>query len=191
MRENLTSSSYGEGLETGHYGTAPVLHPTVVLQGDQTEPEDQNLPRDKRQCRQDPDMDGPDRHASLALPAADVDFRLVAFESRRPAAAPVVRLPGSSLVAERSFRRPTAVGKGSCNPTVSGNSTVIGQQNARNRMKVTMGSAKIAEGIGQHPLRPEPQNQQRETSFRHSSHQDRKFNGFNNRFSVSRCLGQQ
>ena len=29
LRENLTSSSYGEGLETGRDDTAPVLYPTA------------------------------------------------------------------------------------------------------------------------------------------------------------------
>jgi len=31
LRENLTSSSEGEGLETGLEGTAPVLYPPTVF----------------------------------------------------------------------------------------------------------------------------------------------------------------
>ena len=32
LRENLTSISYGEGQETGHNDTAPVLYPTNIFQ---------------------------------------------------------------------------------------------------------------------------------------------------------------
>jgi hypothetical protein len=31
LRENFTSSSYGEGLETGDVSTAPVPYPTAVV----------------------------------------------------------------------------------------------------------------------------------------------------------------
>ena len=71
--------------------------------GDQAKFEDQDLPRDERERRQDPDLDGTDRHAGFAVLAADVDIRLAAFESGRVAAAPVVRLPRSVRVAERAF----------------------------------------------------------------------------------------
>jgi hypothetical protein len=58
-------------------------------------------------------------------------------------------------------------------------------------MKTTISTIKSTQGIGQRHLRPEPQNQQRATSSWRSSHHACKFNGFNNRFSISRCFGQQ
>jgi hypothetical protein len=68
-------------------------------------------------------------------------------------------------VAECSLRRPAAIGRRSQSPTVSGNRVVVGQHNEETHMKTTMSKARSSEGIGQHHLPPESQNQQRGTSF--------------------------
>ena len=51
------SSSYGEGLETGLYGTAPVLHPTAILQVDQAAPPDQEILWKFRERGEDANLD--------------------------------------------------------------------------------------------------------------------------------------
>ena len=61
LRENLTSSSYGEGLETGRAissGTGPVPYPTAVLQMDQGASADQVLLRDFGQRSEDSGLGG-------------------------------------------------------------------------------------------------------------------------------------
>jgi hypothetical protein len=60
LRENLTSSSYGEGLETGcgfSRGTAPVPYPTVVFQMDQAASSYQTVLWDFRERGEDTDLD--------------------------------------------------------------------------------------------------------------------------------------
>jgi hypothetical protein len=43
LRENLTSGSEGEGLETGNICTAPVLYPPTFFQMDKTTFKDQSI----------------------------------------------------------------------------------------------------------------------------------------------------
>jgi hypothetical protein len=60
LRENLTSSSYGEGLETARgisRGTALVPYPTAFLQMDQTAPADQSVLRYLRERGENTNLD--------------------------------------------------------------------------------------------------------------------------------------
>ena len=69
LRENLTSSSYGEELETGPTawsGTAPVPYPTVVLQMDQAASAHQGVFRHQRERGENANLD---RHSVYVLVA--------------------------------------------------------------------------------------------------------------------------
>src|SRR2546425_13122057 len=90
--------------------TAPVLHPTVVFQGAETDAEDQDVCGDQRQRGPDPGVDGADRHAGAEVSAVEIDVLLVVVKSGRAAAATTVLLPRSVCVARRSFSGPAGAG---------------------------------------------------------------------------------
>ena len=64
-----------------------------LFQGPETESEDQDLRRYLSQRRQDPGLDGADRHAAAALPAAEVKVGLVALQPRGAIAHEPVHAP--------------------------------------------------------------------------------------------------
>ena len=74
----------------------------VILQGAEAKPEGEVVPGYQRQCGQNPDLDGADRHADLEVPADEVQFRLVAFQSGRAAAPATVYLQGLMGMAQQS-----------------------------------------------------------------------------------------
>src|ERR1019366_3849697 len=74
--------------------TAPVPYPTVVFQGPETDSESEVVPGHQRQCGQDPDLDGADRHADPEVPADEVQLWLVAPQSGTAAAPATVHLQG-------------------------------------------------------------------------------------------------
>jgi hypothetical protein len=53
----------------------------LFFKGDQTKPENQDVPRDQSQCRQNADMDGSDRHADFEVPSAPLQIFLVLVQS--------------------------------------------------------------------------------------------------------------
>ena len=79
--------------------TAPVLHPTTVLQGAETDAEDQDVCGDQRQRGPDPGVDGADRHTGAEVPAVEIDVFLVVVESGGATAPATVLLPRSVCMA--------------------------------------------------------------------------------------------
>ena len=79
--------------------TAPVLHPTTVLQGAEADAEGQDFRGDQRQCGEDAGLDGADRDAGAQVSAVEIEVLLVAVESGRAAAAATVLLPRSVCMA--------------------------------------------------------------------------------------------
>ena len=72
--------------------TAPVLHPTAVLQGDQAVAAHQDLHWHQRECRPHSDLDGVDRCAAGTLPPTAQQLELEPVQSVRTLATAVVRL---------------------------------------------------------------------------------------------------
>ena len=98
--------SYGEGLETDRsLGTAPVPYPTTVFQGTETNSQSEVVPGHQRQCSQDADMDGINRHADPEISANEIQLRLVAFQSGRSAAPTAVHLQRLVGMAQHSSGR--------------------------------------------------------------------------------------
>src|ERR1700758_5241192 len=66
----------------------------------------EDLRRNLRQCTQDPDLDGTDRHAPGQDPAHAVNLRMASVQLHGPASPATVRLPRSVEVDQRPL--PTA-----------------------------------------------------------------------------------
>ena len=92
--------------------TAPVLHPTTVLQGAEADAEGQDFRGDQRQCGEDAGLDGADRDAGAQVSAVEIEVLLVVIDAGRSAAATTVLLSRSVGVAGRSFSG--SAGPGRC-----------------------------------------------------------------------------
>jgi hypothetical protein len=64
----------------------------VVLQGAEIDSEGEVVPGHQRQCGQDADMDGIDRHADPEVSADEIQLRLVAFQSGGTSASATVHI---------------------------------------------------------------------------------------------------
>ena len=84
--------------------TAPVPYPTTVFQGAEANREGEVVPGHQRQCGQDADLDGADRHADPEVPADEIQLRLVAFQSGGTAAPATVHFQRLVGMAQRSAR---------------------------------------------------------------------------------------
>jgi hypothetical protein len=86
-------------------GTAPVPYPTTLFQGTETNSKSEVVPGHQRQCSQDADMDGINRHADPEVPANEIQLRLVAFQSGRSATPTAVHLQRLVGMAQHSSGR--------------------------------------------------------------------------------------
>src|SRR5664280_248792 len=82
--------------------TAPVPYPTTLLQGAKANRKSEVVSGHQRQCGQDANLDGADRHADLEVPADEVQLWLVAVQSCGSAAPATVHLQGLVGVAQQS-----------------------------------------------------------------------------------------
>src|ERR1017187_2693675 len=77
----------------------------TVFQGTETNSKSKVVPGHQRQCSQDADMDGVNRHVDPEVPADEIQLRLVAFQSGRSAAPAVVHLQRLVGMAQHSSGR--------------------------------------------------------------------------------------
>src|ERR1017187_4844795 len=123
-------------------GTAPVPYPTTVFQGTETNSQSEVIPGHQRQCSQDADMDGTNRHADPEVSANEIQLRLVAFQSGRSAATTAVHLQRLVGMAQHSSGR-TASCKEPLRTITNATDVVAGSWTAakRQEVKLTNGSA--------------------------------------------------
>src|ERR1017187_9714903 len=91
--ECLAEFNQPAALSTYQRGKSVRTTRATALQGSETESEDQDLRRYLSQRRQDPGLDGADRHVVAALPAAEVKVGLVALQPRGAIAHEPVHAP--------------------------------------------------------------------------------------------------
>ena len=130
--------------------TAPVPYPTTVFQGTETNSKSEVVPGHQRQCSQDADMDGINRHADPEVPANEIQLRLVAFQSGRSAAPTAVHLQRLVGMAQHSSGR-TASCKEPLRTITNATDVVARTWTAAKRQEVrsTNGSALTHQLLGQ------------------------------------------
>ena len=92
------------GLDGGRDLQGPLANRTV-FQSTETNRKSEVVPGHQRQCSQDTDMDGINRHADPEIPADEIQLRLVALQSGRSAAPTAVHLQRLVGMAQRSSGR--------------------------------------------------------------------------------------